>query len=69
MGAMMYLDKPYIDAINPPATYAVFTKRLVVISGGGVSVCARNSGYVTIGGMSRGCGGGAGAVLIGLGGD
>jgi len=41
-------------AIRPPVMYAVFTRRLVVMSGGGFSVLARNSGYVTIGGISRG---------------
>jgi hypothetical protein len=43
----------------------VVTRRLVVISGGGFSVWARNSGYVTIGGSSRGCSGGAGDAWMG----
>lgn len=67
----MYLDKPYMVAISPPVIYAVLTRRFVVISGGGFSVCTRNSGYVTIGGISRGGGGGGGGeddVPTGLGG-
>ena len=42
--------------MSPPDMYAVVSKRLVVMRGGGFSVFARNSGYVTIGGISRGWG-------------